>query len=143
MDSPATALIDELQKQIGRFMAETEGLATEQEIRSAQARFLGKKGTVSDLMKQMGRLPVDDRKRVGEVANQVKRTIETETDNRLLRLAQIARGRDLLRTEDVTLPGRPVRAGHLHILTQVQRELVDIFHGIGFEVATGPQVETD
>src|SRR6185503_2505900 len=88
-------------------------------------------------------VPPEERRAVGQVANRVKRTIEEGTERRLAILAGRARQRDLERVVDVTLPGRAVPAGHLHILTQVRRELEEIFAEIGFEVATGPQVETD
>jgi phenylalanyl-tRNA synthetase alpha chain len=125
------------------FRAEVAPLRAEPEIRAAQARYLGKKGRVSDLMKQMGRLPAEARPQVGEVANRVKAFVEAETERRLAALAAHARKRDLERMVDVTLPGRAPPAGHLHILTQVRRELVEIFAGLGFDVATGPQVETE
>lgn len=142
-DVSVDALIEELLRLEGAFRAEVASLQSEQEIRAAQARFLGKKGRVSELMKQMGRLPAEARPRVGEVANRVKAFIEAETERRLLSLAELARRRDLERTVDVTLPGRRPRLGHLHILTQVRREMVAIFAELGFAVASGPQVETD
>jgi phenylalanyl-tRNA synthetase alpha chain len=120
-----------------------EGGTTELEIRSAQARYLGKKGRLSELMKRMGTLPPEDRKAFGEQVNRVKGVIEEITAQRLKALADLARHKDLERVVDVTLPGRPVTHGHLHILTQVQSEMEAIFAELGFEIATGPQVETD
>jgi phenylalanyl-tRNA synthetase alpha chain len=113
---------------------------TEQEIRAAQAVALRR---VNEIMRGLRDLPIDERKRVGEQANGVKRFVETETERRLAALVARARQRDLERVVDVTLPGRAPPAGHLHILTQVRRELAGIFAELGFEVATGPQVETD
>jgi len=94
-------------------------------------------------MKQLGSLPAEDRPRVGEVANAVKLAIEAATERRLRELAARDRQRDLERVVDVTLPGRTPPVGHLHILTQVRREMERIFAELGFEVASGPQVETD
>jgi phenylalanyl-tRNA synthetase alpha chain len=115
----------------------------EQEIRAAQARYLGKKGRLSELMKKLGGLAPEERKRFGEEVNRVKSVVEQTTEKRLAALAQQARRRDLERMIDVTLPGRSWPAGHIHILTQVREEMERIFAEIGFEVATGPQVETD
>ena len=125
------------------FRKETSQLKGEPELRAAQARYLGKKGRVSELMKKLGGLPAPDRPKVGEVANRVKAFVEEETERRLKELALYARKQDLDRLIDVTLPGRRVETGSLHILTQVRREIVAIFGELGFEVATGPQVETD
>jgi phenylalanyl-tRNA synthetase alpha chain len=125
------------------FRKETQQLKSEPELRAAQARYLGKKGRVSELMKKLGSLPAADRPKVGEVANRVKAFVEEETERRLKELTAYARKQDLDRLIDVTLPGRDVEVGHLHILTQVRREMIAIFAELGFEVATGPQVETD
>ncbi|MBI4508655.1 MAG: phenylalanine--tRNA ligase subunit alpha [Deltaproteobacteria bacterium] len=143
MPSSTFLLIRELAELESAFRAEVASLATEQEIRAAQARYLGKKGRVSELMKQMGRLPAEERPQVGEVANRTKNGIEAETERRLCELRELARKQDLERQVDVTLPGRCEPVGHLHILTKVRREIVAIFAELGFEVAFGPQVETD
>src|SRR5262249_58908810 len=112
-------------------------------IRAAQAQFLGKKGKVSELMKELGKLPPGERPAVGAAANKVKQTIEALTAARLGELANAAAKADLARHVDVTLPARPVGGGHLHLLTQVRIEAVQIFGELGFAVAEGPQVETD
>jgi phenylalanyl-tRNA synthetase alpha chain len=137
------ALIDELLQLEGAFRAEIAPLTAEQEIRAAQARYLGNKGRVSELMKKMGALPPAERPEVGKAANRVKSFVETETQRKLGALTEAARRRDLERLVDVTLPGREIPRGRLHILTQVRREMVAIFAELGFEVAEGPQVETD
>jgi phenylalanyl-tRNA synthetase alpha chain len=139
----SNTLIDELLQLEGAFRAEIAPLTTEQDIRAAQARYLGNKGRVSELMKKMGALPPAERPAVGKAANQVKSFVETETQRKLGALTEAARRRDLERQVDVTLPGREIPRGRLHILTQVRREMVAIFAELGFEVAEGPQVETD
>src|SRR5687768_5425002 len=103
-------LIHELDALEGAFRAEVAPVASEPDIRAAQARYLGKKGRVSDLMKRMGQLPAEERPRVGEAMNRVKATIEAETERRLRGLADLARKRDLERMADVTLPGRAAPA---------------------------------
>ena len=138
---------DELIAQVedlGRQFAETiEPLTDEQEIRLCQARYLGKKGTVTKLMKNMGRVPGPDRRRVGAVFNQVKTAIADAVTQRIAALENAAKEADLARVVDISLPGRRQRIGHMHLLTQVREEVVDIFAELGFEVAEGPQVETD
>ena len=144
MPSPgAQQIIDELDKlsaDIGRDLAP---LVSEQEIRAAQARYLGKKGKASELMKALGRLPPEDRPAVGEAANRAKAAIEGLVAQRLAALENAALEADLGRAVDVTLPGRGPRLGTLHPLTLVRREVEAIFLGLGFEVRTGPWIETE
>src|ERR1700759_310145 len=121
------ALIPTLEGLDGDFVAVIEPLADEQAIRAAQAGFLGKKGKLSEVMKQLGRLPAGDRPAVGAAANKVKQAIEDRVTARLGELADAAGRADLARTVDVTLPARPIGAGHLHLLTQVRLEAVQIF----------------
>ncbi len=139
----AAELIANLERLKDEFHTAIAPLADEQSIRAAQAQFLGKKGKVSEVMKELGRLPASDRPHVGTAANTVKSFIEQMVSERLQRLADAAAKQDLARTVDVTLPARPVGGGHLHLLTQVRHEAVRIFAELGFVVAEGPQIETD
>jgi len=136
-------LIAQLDRLGGEFTAVIAPLVDEQAIRAAQAQFLGKKGQVSEVMKELGRLPPADRPLVGQAANRVKDAIAAAVEARLAALVAARRTADLARRLDVTLPGRPAGGGHLHLLTQVRLELVEIFAELGFAVAEGPQVETD
>lgn len=138
---------DELIQQVedlGReFAATIEPLTDEQEIRACQARYLGKKGTVSKLMKNMSRIPGSERRRVGGIFNQVKASITAAVQTRLDALEDAEKAADLARRVDVSLPGRGATQGHTHLLTHVRAEVVEVFGELGFEVAEGPQVETD
>jgi phenylalanyl-tRNA synthetase alpha chain len=136
-------LITQLERLGGEFSAVIAPLSDEQAVRAAQAQFLGKKGQVSEVMKALGKLPPAERPLVGQAANRVKDTIAQAVEARLDAIAAARRAADLARTVDVTLPGRPAGGGHLHLLTQVRLELVEIFAELGFAVAEGPQVETD
>ncbi|MEZ4402220.1 MAG: phenylalanine--tRNA ligase subunit alpha [Kofleriaceae bacterium] len=142
--APATdELIAQLDRLASEFTAAIAPLDDEQAMRATQAQFLGKKGQVSAVMKELGKLPPADRPRVGEAANRVKDAIAAAVDARLAALVAARREADLARRVDLTLPARPVATGHLHLLTQVRLELVDIFAELGFAVAEGPQIETD
>jgi phenylalanyl-tRNA synthetase alpha chain len=136
-------LVAELDRLAAEFAAEIAALATEQEIRLAQARYLGKKGKVSEPMKALGRLPPEERPAVGEAANRAKNGIEGAVAARLTALGEARLGEDLARAVDVTLPARGRPLGTLHPLTLVRREIETIFLGLGFEVRTGPWVETE
>ncbi len=139
----ANELIQSLEQLGDELAAMLRPLGDEQAIRAAQAQFLGKKGKVSELMKELGKLPAGDRPVVGAAANKVKLAIEEQVAARLGELADQAVQVDLARKVDVTLPARPAGGGHLHLLTQVRLEVVEIFAELGFVVAEGPQIETD
>ena len=136
-------LIAELDRLAAEFAGEIGGLATEEEIRLAQARYLGKKGKVSDLMKALGKLPPAERPAVGEAANRAKSGIERAVGERLAALGEASLAEDLARVVDVTLPPRGAPLGTLHPLTLVRREIEEIFLGLGFAVRTGPWVESE
>lgn len=125
------------------FQTEVAGLSTEEEIRLAQSRYLGKKGRATELMKLLGRIPHGDRPAVGVAANQAREAIERQVEARLGALAEAALAAQLNRSVDVTLPGRGARGGSLHPLSRVRLEIERIFHGMGFEVRTGPLIETE
>ena len=139
----ANELIANLERLGDEFLAVIRPLADEQAIRAAQAQFLGKKGKVTEAMKALGALPASDRPVVGAAVNKLKQAIETQTASKLDDLANAAARADLARSVDVTLPARPVGGGHLHLMTQVRLEAVQIFGELGFVVADGPQIETD
>ncbi|WP_428264021.1 phenylalanine--tRNA ligase subunit alpha [Haliangium sp.] len=139
----AQELIVRIEELGNQFAAAIEPLTDEQEIRNLQAQYMGRKGQVSQLMKQMGKVPAQDRRTVGEVFNRVKEGITDAVAARLDALEEAAQAADLARTVDVSLPGRRPRPGHLHLLTQVHEEFRAIFSELGFELAEGPQIETD
>jgi phenylalanyl-tRNA synthetase alpha chain len=136
-------LIANLERLGDEFLAAIQPLADEQAIRAAHAQYIGKKGKVSELMKELTKLPPTDRPAVGVAVNKIKQAIEVETGKKLDELSNAAARLDLARSIDVTLPARSVGGGHLHPLTQVRLEAVQIFSELGFVVADGPQIETD
>src|SRR4051812_17588201 len=94
-------------------------------------------------MKALGRLPAEARPVVGEAANRTKSAIEGAVATRLAALDEAGLAAGLARTVDVTVPARGQPLGTLHPLTLVRLEIEEIFHGLGFEVRTGPWVETE
>ena len=133
-------LISNLERLGADFEAHVRPLGDEQAIRAAQAQHLR---NVSELMKELRTLPQADKPAVGAAANKVKQTIEQLTSQALQALADAAARGDLERRVDVTLPASPVGGGHMHLLSQVRAEVVQIFAELGFVVAEGPQIETD
>jgi phenylalanyl-tRNA synthetase alpha chain len=138
-----TDLVTQLEVLGAEFASAAGGCATEQDIRALQARFLGKKGTVSQLMKQLGAVPPEARRELGAVFNRIKESIEGDVARRLGDLENASAAADLGRTLDVSLPGRSPATGRLHLLTQIRQHAVDVFGELGFEVAEGPQIDTD
>jgi len=134
------ARLEELAEQFAARLAE---LATEQQIRELQANFLGKKGEIGQLKKLLGQLPPESRKDVGRAFNDAKERISGAVDAAIKGLAAGEEAEYLARHVDLTLPGRAPRAGHLHPLSIVLYDVVDVFVGMGFDVATGPEIETD
>ncbi|HUH02147.1 MAG TPA: phenylalanine--tRNA ligase subunit alpha [Kofleriaceae bacterium] len=139
----SSELIQRIERLGAEFDATVAPLLDEQSIRNAQAQFLGKKGHVSALMREMGKVAPEDRPRVGEAFNRVKTSITDAVARKLDELVAEVRARDLARRADVTLPGRERPVGHVHLMTQLLEEAIEIFSELGFEVAEGPQVETD
>ncbi len=107
-------------------------------------RYLGRSGSVAELMGVLRELPNEHKRQAGQASNRCKKAIEGAFENTMASLAQQELERRMREeTVDVTLPGR-VTSIHLgHPLRQVENELIDIFSDLGFEVAEGPEIETD
>ena len=109
-----------------------------------RVKYLGKKGELTAILKQMGKLSAEERPVIGQVANEVRQTLEAAVARRQEELK--AREMELrLAAEklDVTMPGKVRAQGGLHPLSIVQEYLIDIFRSMGFDVVDGPEVETD
>jgi phenylalanyl-tRNA synthetase alpha chain len=129
----------------GEAQAAIEAAPTAATLEELRVRYLGRKSELTGMLRSIGELPSDQRGPVGKDANEVKRALETQLEERTAAL-EAAELDERLRTDavDVTLPGDPPAApGHLHLVTQTRREIEDIFLGLGFSVAEGPEVEFD
>ncbi len=114
------------------------------ELEGVRVKYLGKKGEVTLLMKQMGGLAPEERPAFGQQVNAVRAQIEAALREKLAEIEQQENEARLQKeTVDVTLPGRAVRPGALHPLTQVYHTVRDIFLSMGFDVFEGPEVELD
>lgn len=114
------------------------------ELDSVRVRFLGKKGELTAILKQMGSLSAEERPVIGQLANEVRTYIDTEIkefDQKLR--AQLQKAQLEAETIDVTIPGKRPELGKKHPLTLVLDEVKEIFLGMGFSVAEGPEVELD
>ncbi|MGZ0018658.1 phenylalanine--tRNA ligase subunit alpha [Nitrosomonas sp. wSCUT-2] len=114
------------------------------ELENVKARYLGKSGILTDLLKGLGKIPAEQRPMMGSLINEAKNRLETTL--KLRREAIQAKALEAKLTEealDVTLPGRGSGVGSLHPVTQTLLRIETLFHSIGFDVASGPEIETD
>lgn len=123
---------------------EVRGVSDEAALTNAKARFLGKRGSITELLKQMPDVSPAERPLMGKLINEVKRSVEDLIERRWEELRQEERSRRLREEKvDVTLPGRRVPIGGSHPIPQVMDEIVDIFVRMGFDVAEGPEIELE
>ena len=114
------------------------------DLEALRIRYLGKKGELTAVLRGMGKLSAEERPVIGQIANEVREAIENELSAR----AQAAKNAELdrrLKAErlDVTVPGTEIAVGHIHPLDRVQRDMEEIFIGMGFDIVEGPEVEYD
>lgn len=123
----------------------TESLAqaaTPAELEELRVRFLGKKGELTAVLKQMGKLSAEERPVMGQLANSVRAEIETllETRKRAINAAVLEQ-KLAEEAVDVTIPGDTINMGHEHPMNQVLQEIKDLFVGMGYQIVDGPEVE--
>jgi phenylalanyl-tRNA synthetase alpha chain len=137
MQDRLEALAAKAREEIGR-VADPAGLE------ALRVRYLGKKGELSGVLGGMGKLPPEERRRVGEIANRVKSEVETLLDGAQIRLGQAALAAELNAPPlDVTLPGRGRRPGHRHVVSRTLEEVTRTFQRLGFDVVQSPEIELD
>ena len=113
-------------------------------LEALRIKYLGKKGELTAVLRGMGQLSPEERPIVGQIANEVRAEIEAAITEKKASLADAALDAKLIAEKlDVTVPGKKSRVGHRHPLTLVQRDMEDIFIGMGFSIAEGPEVEYD
>jgi phenylalanyl-tRNA synthetase alpha chain len=129
---------------LDRVRAEIAGARSTSDLEQLRVRVLGRSGELTALLRSLGAIPAAERPRVGQEANRAKTEIEALVAERLETLKRAERERALADERlDLTLPGRRVPPGAVHPVTRVQDEIIEIFEGLGFSVAEGPEVETD
>lgn len=107
-------------------------------------RYLGKKGELTAILKQMGKLSAEERPVIGQLANQVRADIEEALSTKLTALKSEAQAAKIAAESiDITLPGKKQSVGKLHPLTIVENEIRETFMGMGFDIADGPEVDDD
>jgi phenylalanyl-tRNA synthetase alpha chain len=137
-------LKEELEKIREECQASLSGAKTEMDVAEIRVRILGRKGSLTQLLKRLGSLPEAERKQIGRRANEIKENLEARIEQALEDIRERERRESLAKERiDVTLPGRRMDFGRRHPLTQTLDEIVHIFSLLGFEVVEGPEVELD
>ena len=119
-----------------------EATTVSEELEALRVKYLGKKGELTAVLKQMGKLSAEERPVMGQVANEVRAALEAAIDSARERLAAAKLEQQLIdEAIDVTIPGKEVRIGHKHPMYKALDEIKEIFVGMGFTVLDGPEVE--
>ncbi|MEI5905516.1 phenylalanine--tRNA ligase subunit alpha [Bacillus spongiae] len=114
------------------------------QLNEVRVAYLGKKGPITEVLRGMGKLSAEERPKMGALANEVRGEIGQSLEKKQSKLERDAVEKQLAsETIDVTLPGSPVKEGNHHPLTRVIEEIEDLFIGMGYQVAEGPEVEKD
>ena len=111
-------------------------------LEALRVKYLGKKGELTAILKQMGKLSAEERPVMGQLANQIRAELESAIDETRKKLEAAAlEARLELETVDVTVPGEDIRFGHKHPMYKALDEIKEIFVGMGFTVLDGPEIE--
>ena len=123
-------------------MAALDEAATPAVLDELRVRYLGKKGELTAVLKQMGKLSAEERPVMGQLANAVRAQIEEKLEECKAAInAKVLEAKLAAEAIDVTIPGEEVIVGHQHPMNQVLQQIKDIFVGLGYEVIEGPEVE--
>ena len=138
------ALVEELTALQASVLEQIEAAKDSAALESVRVAVLGKSGTLTGYLRQMGQIPAEERAQVGKAANEVRNTVEralAECKQAIASAeleAKMAQG-----AVDITLPGRAQQMGTRHLISRISEEIAEIFLGIGYTVASGTEVETD
>ena len=124
-------------------LSEIKDMQDIEQVESLRVKYLGKKGEITAILKEMGKLSAEERPVIGKVANEVREAINDAITSKKEELKSIEKQRKLAEEVlDVTMPAKEFRVGKKHPISQIIDEVSDIFIGMGFSIAEGPEVET-
>ena len=137
-------MLQQIEQLKANALQELEGISNTRELNLWRVHYLGKKSGLTNVLRSLASLSLEERKAVGTQANRVKSDLE----NILRQKEQALREAELIvsaggKRIDITLPGQPFPVGHLHPIAQILYEIYDIFASMGFQVVEGPDVEWD
>lgn len=137
-------IVDELQALQSEALEAVDAAGDLETLEAVRIAYLGKKGSLTGVLRGLGSLSAEQRPAVGKVSNEVRLALEGALEERYGMLADVALASRLLAEEvDVTLPGIHRYPGKRHVINQVVGEIVQVFLGLGYTIAEGPEVELD
>ena len=117
---------------------------SEEAIQAVKTKYLGRKGLLTGMLRNISQVPVEEKPLFGKRCNEVKVLLEEKIEEAIQNQNRISERKALAeQTIDVTIPGRSIRPGRIHPVTQIRREICNIFSSFGFSVVEGPEVELD
>ena len=124
--------------------SELESARSREELTAIRTKYLGRKGLLTSILRDLGNVPVEERPGIGKLSNEIKEYLSAKLDRRIEAIDAELKGDALKRDRiDVTLPGRRISPGRTHPISQISDEISQIFVGLGFSVVEGPEVEFD
>ena len=135
---------DRIEQVLNEALAAIAAADTPDVLNEARIRFLGKKGSIQALMSEMKNLSKEEKPAFGQKVNSLKTAVSEKLEQRMAELSAFAQ-KEKMAAEvlDITLPGTKIDAGTIHPLIMIQQELEDLFVGMGYKIAEGPEVEED
>jgi phenylalanyl-tRNA synthetase alpha chain len=133
--------LNKLEKEASHNISRAKSLT---ELESLRTKYLGRKSELSLFLRSLKDLPPEKRVKLGQLANELKRKLESEVENKAQKLKEEELTQKIEQERiDVTAPGKRIEYGHLHPLTLVRNEIEDIFRSMGFDIIEGPEVESE
>jgi phenylalanyl-tRNA synthetase alpha chain len=137
-------MLEQLERVRTHALSELSEIGDPEKLELWRVRYLGKKSRLTQILRSLTTLPLDERKIVGARANEIKRALESSLIEKKFFLEEALLTSSLQQQKlDVTLPGRPIPTGRFHPITQTLEEICDIFKSMGFQIVEGPDVEWD
>jgi phenylalanyl-tRNA synthetase alpha chain len=135
-------MLEQFEKTGKDALTELEKVTDLNNLEEFRIKYLGRKGQITQMLSRIGSFPTEDKPRAGQLANKIKKEVAKafEQLKSTLLQSQQEKTKELI---DVTLPGKPVRIGKMHVITQTLNDLLEIFGRMGFAVAYGPEVEDE
>jgi phenylalanyl-tRNA synthetase alpha chain len=135
-------MLEQFEKIREEALAALEKVTDAPTLEQFRIKYLGRKGRITQMLTQIGKLPAEQRPAGGQLANKIKKEVTSAFDQLKERLSR-GKQQESKQFVDVTLPGIPVKIGKPHVITQTTNELLEIFGRMGFAVAYGPEVEDE
>lgn len=127
-----------------RAAAALKEVKAQSELEELRVAYLGKKGELTSILKQMGKLSAEERPAMGQLANAVRSEIEAKIAEKTVLIKKAEQDKKLEKeTLDISLPGKKTEKGGLHPLNTVLKDMINIFQSMGFDVVDGPEIETE